>query len=158
MKNGLAPVTDRYDYIIMDTPANDKLAYRLSMSLDNVYLLVPMLGSRVSYDALTPIFEAFDEIRRTINPSLQFAGIFMNQADTRLNAYKYIAETLNEQMSAVGAKLFESTVRLAKGPIENAGLNRLPVVAAAPYCNVSLDFVNLAKELKQRIAEMEAKG
>lgn len=155
LRDKLASVADMYDYCVLDSPANDRLAYKMSLSIPGVYLLVPMLASRVSYDALAPIFEAFAEIQGKINPDVRFAGVIMNQADARLSAYQYLTETLESQLIGAGAKLFKTSIRNAKGPIENAGLSRLPVVVADPNSKVSKDFESLAIELKERIAEME---
>lgn len=82
LKETLAPVMDRYDYIIIDTPPalGDATINALAAS----DYIVPMFeASKFCYSALGRFLETCIHVKERVNPTLDVAGILRGLIDSR---------------------------------------------------------------------------
>jgi len=82
LKRALAPLTDQYDYIFMDTPPS------LSLLTVNVFafateVIIPCQTHPYAYAALDDLFDTIFTIQEEINPGLTITGILPTLFDKR---------------------------------------------------------------------------
>ncbi|MFN7960071.1 MAG: ParA family protein [Thermoanaerobaculia bacterium] len=116
LKNALASVVDRYDFLLVDCPPSlGHLTVGALSAADGV--VVPM---QCEYFALEGISELVATVRRVqggLNPKLKIAGILMTMYDDRTNLSKDIVEEVRKHFpDKVFRSIVPRNVRLAEAP------------------------------------------
>ena len=116
-------VTGEYDYVLMDClPSLGILLINALSAADNV--LIPVQTQKFSMDGLSALTALYRQIKATINPKLEIAGILPTMADSTTvsrNALEKLAERHNKAVfetvihkSIEAAKSTESGIALCK--------------------------------------------
>lgn len=95
LATALAPLRDRYDYILIDTPPHLGQATANSLAAAD-YVVIPFEPARFCYTAV-PRFIKFMDIVKKINPTVQLAGILRNMTDIRRQDVKDFNQAILEQ-------------------------------------------------------------
>lgn len=105
LKRILHSVVDEYDYIIIDClPSLGVLLINALTAANEV--LIPVQTQKFSVDGLENLLNVFEQIKATVNPSLELAGILPTMVDnTKISRSAY--EMLLEKY---GEKVFDVTV------------------------------------------------
>ncbi|MEZ5497986.1 MAG: AAA family ATPase [Steroidobacteraceae bacterium] len=116
LRQALAPVQDAYDVIMIDCPpALNMLTVNALVAAEGV--LVPMQCEYYALEGLTALVSTIEQIRATVNPSLEIEGILRTMFDPRNN----LANEVSAQLLAhFGDRVFRTivprNVRLAEAP------------------------------------------
>ena len=116
LKNALAPVRERYDYILIDCPpALSLLTLNALAAADGV--IVPMQCEYFALEGLSSLVTTIEALKQKLNPQLEIAGIVRTMYDVRNNLASAVSNELTQHF---GDRLFRSivprNVRLAEAP------------------------------------------
>jgi len=116
LKNALAPVRERYDYILIDCPPSlSLLTLNALAAADGV--IVPMQCEYFALEGLSALVNTINALKQKLNPTLEIAGIVRTMYDVRNNLAIAVSNELTQHF---GDKLFRSivprNVRLAEAP------------------------------------------
>ena len=145
LRKALAPVIDRYDYILIDCPpALNMLTVNALTATD--FVLIPMQCEYFALEGLSALVSTIDKIRGTANPKLEIHGILRTMFDPRNN----LANEVSSQLSShFGEKVYRTViprnVRLAEAP----SFGR-PVLFHDKYSRGALAYLALAGEVNRR--------
>jgi chromosome partitioning protein len=145
LRKALAPVIDRYDYILIDCPpALNMLTVNALTAAD--FVLIPMQCEYYALEGLSALVGTIEKIRGTANPKLEIHGILRTMFDPRNN----LANEVSSQLSShFGDKVYRTViprnVRLAEAP----SFGR-PVLFHDKYSRGALAYLALAGEVNRR--------
>jgi len=145
LRNALAPIVDRYDYILIDCPpALNMLTVNALTAAD--FVLIPMQCEYFALEGLSALVGTIDKIRATANPKLEIHGILRTMFDPRNN----LANEVSSQLSThFGDKVYRTViprnVRLAEAP----SFGR-PALFHDKYSRGALAYLALAGEVNRR--------
>ncbi|GIX37891.1 MAG: chromosome partitioning protein ParA [Silanimonas sp.] len=116
LKNALAEVRGRYDYVLIDCPPSlSLLTLNALAAADGV--IVPMQCEYFALEGLSALLETIEALKQTLNPALEIAGIVRTMYDVRNNLASAVSNELTQHF---GDKVFRSivprNVRLAEAP------------------------------------------
>jgi chromosome partitioning protein len=145
LRKALAPVVDRYDYVLIDCPpALNMLTVNALVATD--YVLIPMQCEYFALEGLSALMGTIEKIRGAANPKLKIHGILRTMFDPRNN----LANEVSSQLIAhFGDKVYRTViprnVRLAEAP----SFGR-PVLFHDKYSRGALAYLALAGEVNRR--------
>jgi len=116
LRNSLAPIRDRYDFIILDCPpALNLLTLNGLAAADS--LLVPIQCEYYALEGVSELFNTLARIRRLLNPHLKIEGLLLTMYDASTKLSAAVAADLRSFYSSL---VFQTTiprnVRLAEAP------------------------------------------
>lgn len=82
LRRSLVAVHDKYDYILMDCPPSLGLL-TLNGLVAAEAVLVPVQAEYYALEGLMQLFSTLDIVRKTHNPKLKLAGVFITMFDVR---------------------------------------------------------------------------
>jgi len=144
LKEGVADIDGRYDFILLDTPPS------LSLLTVNVFayadeVLVPCQTHPYAFGALNELFDTIGAIRRGINPKLKTTGVVATFYDQRTRVSNNTLERLKSD-ERYGPLLFDTVIRSNTTVAESADVGK-PVVFYRPGSYGARDYIRLAEEL-----------
>jgi chromosome partitioning protein len=116
LKNALASLRERYDYIVLDCPpALNLLTLNGLAAADS--LLVPIQCEYYALEGVSELFNTLARIRRLLNPQLKIEGLLLTMYDASTRLSSAVAADLRSFYSSM---VFKTTiprnVRLAEAP------------------------------------------
>jgi chromosome partitioning protein len=116
LKEMLAPLRDRYSFILIDTPPSlGLLTLNAMVAADSV--LVPMQCEYYALEGLSALLATIARVRKVLNPTLQIDGIVLTMFDARNRLSHEIARDVSRHFPD---QLFQSViprnVRLSESP------------------------------------------
>jgi chromosome partitioning protein len=144
LANVLAPLKEKYDYILIDTcPSLGILTINALAAADEVIIAVN--PQYLAMMELQDFMRTVGKIKKRINHNLQIAGILLTMCDSRTILCKTIVEQLMDTFTGQ-IRIFESkipnTVKVGESVYYSESL-----LEYAPRCNASKAYINLAKEV-----------
>tara|TARA_B100001971_G_scaffold56154_1_gene51213 strand:- start:133 stop:900 length:768 start_codon:yes stop_codon:yes gene_type:complete len=148
LKQILAGISPRFDYILIDTPPSmNILTINALAAADGV--IIPVQCEYYALEGLTGLLETINKIQEKINPNLTIKGVLRTMFDVRNSLAGEVAGQLKRHF---GNKLFWTfiprNVRLAEAP--SFGLSAL---AYDSNCLGAKAYVSLAKEITKKTME-----
>jgi len=145
LRDALAPVRDRFRYIVLDCPpALDLLTLNALVAADAV--LIPMQAEYFALEGISELLDTIDRIRINLNPSLTIDGVVLTMFDDRTNLAQQVTAELSRYF---GAKLCQTTiprnVRLAEAPSHGR-----PALLYDVRSRGAESYIRLAKEMLER--------
>ena len=122
LEKALAPVKDRYDYILIDTPPSlGLLTINALTAADGV--IVPVQCEYLSLRGLIQLENTLSMIRENLNPDVRIAGILPTMFDGRTLHSREAVEILQENF---GDPVYETrirkTIRYAEAPVKGTSV------------------------------------
>ncbi|GHV96721.1 chromosome partitioning protein Soj [Spirochaetia bacterium] len=147
LKKALAPVKDRYDFILIDCPPSLGVLTLNGMAAANA-VLIPMQCEYFAMEGLTLLLQTVKRIQKNLNPPLNIGGIFFTMYDPRTR----LAQDVVKQVSAyfknsVFTTIIPRNVRLSEAPSYGQ-----PISLYDPQCSGARAYRSLAQELIRRNA------
>jgi len=145
LKEVLDPVSNNYDYILIDCPPSLTLltlnglvaAKEIYITLQPEYLA--LLG-------MSQLIKTIETVKKRLNPSLEVTGIIITMYDSRKILNKEVIENVETYFKG---KLFNTRIRnnvaLAEAPAQG-----LDIFSYKPGSNGAEDYNNLVNEILQR--------
>ena len=116
LKEALAPVVSRYDYVIIDCPPSLGLLTVNALAAAHG-VLVPMQCEFFALEGLSELTATLERIKRALNPELEIEGVLLTMVDERTNlTQQVIAEVREHFKEKVFTTQVPRSVRLAEAP------------------------------------------
>jgi chromosome partitioning protein len=145
LKEALAPVAPRYDYVLIDCPPSlGLLTVNALAAADSV--LIPMQCEFYALEGISELLATLKRIQRAINPGLEIEGVLLTMVDERTNlTQQVIAEVKSHFKDKVFATQVPRSVRLAEAPSFGQ-----PVILYDIRSKGAEAYLQLARELLSR--------
>jgi chromosome partitioning protein len=145
LADALAPLLERYDYVLIDCPpALGLLTLNALVAADAV--LVPLQAEFYALQGLTHLLDTLERVKRALNPRLTIQGIVLTMYDRRNNLSDMVAADVRAHL---GAKVYETViprnVRVSEAPSHGK-----PVLLYDMRCAGSQAYIHLAGEILRR--------
>ena len=116
MRQALAPIRDRYDYILIDCPPSLGLI-TLNMLVAADALLVPLQCEYFALEGLSQLLATVNRVQDTLNPGLDIDNVLLTMYDNRLNLSRQVASDARVHFgSRVFTTVIPRNIRLAEAP------------------------------------------
>jgi chromosome partitioning protein len=145
LRDQLATVADRYDFVFIDTPPSLGLLTINSLVAAQL-VLVPTEARYFSLQGLQMLQESIDEILY-INPNLRILGIVLSKFDRRLREEQTVAKYLREHW---GDLVFQTSVGTNSKILEAASAG-IPLIEIHGSHRAVEMYASLAREVLARV-------
>lgn len=146
MKNALAPVKDKFDYIIIDCPPSlSMLTVNAMVASDGV--IIPMQCEFYALEGLSQLTVTINRIKANFNSNLNITGILITMYNSRL---LLSLQVMNELKKHYSDKLFNTQISRGVKVSEAPGFG-MPVYYHDKRCKGATEYLAVAKELASRI-------
>ena len=151
LRNSLARIRNRYDYIIIDCPPSlNMLTVNALTAADSV--IVPIQCEYYALEGLTALMNTIEKIRTVLNPKLHIGGILRTMYDPRNSLSNDVS---NQLITHFGDKVYRTiiprNVRLAEAPSHGA-----PVISYDAKSRGAISYLALAGEILRREQQLAA--
>ena len=142
LEKAFAPVKERYDFILIDTPPSlGLLTINAFVASDGV--IVPVQTEYLSLRGLVQLENTLSMVRENLNPAVEIIGILPTMYDKRLTHSREAEEILRENFGGlVYNTRIRKTVRFAEAPVRGTS-----VLAYDPTGEAAELYRDLAKEV-----------
>ena len=142
LEKALAPIKDRYDYILIDTPPSLGLL-TVNAFVAATGVIVPVQTEYLSLRGLVQLENTLSMVRENLNPRVEIIGIVPTMYDKRLTHSREADEILRENFGdLVYNTRIRKTIRFAEAPVKGAS-----VLAYDPSGEAAAMYRDLAKEV-----------
>ena len=144
LKDALAPITEEYDYILLDCPPSLGLVTLNAMvAADEVY--VPTTAEALPAKGLSKLVEVVNTLRQRLNPSLRITGVIISRWEAS-NLSEAIEQEIRE---AFGKAVFQTRIR-KNVAIAEAPVVRKDIFEYSQRSNAAKDYLSLVNEILDR--------
>ena len=145
LKKALAPIKNKYDYIIIDCPPSlGQLTMNGIAAADK--MLVPMQCEFFAMEGLRELFRTTRDIQGALNPSIKIGGIFFTMYDPRTRLAQQVVKEISAYFkSKVFSTIIPRNVRLSEAPSHG-----LPISKYDPLCSGARAYKSLTQEVLDR--------
>lgn len=148
LKKALAPIRDRYDFIIIDSPpALGMLTINIMTAADSI--LIPIQCEYYSLEGLSQMINSIKSVRKSFNKDLDIEGILATMYDSRTNLSKQV---LDEVKTHFKDKVFTTAiprnVRLSEAPSYGQPIIKYDITSkgAEAYFSLAREIITNNKE------------
>ena len=156
LKQALAALVDRYDYILIDCPPSLGLLTVNGLMAAKNGVLIPVQCEYLALEGLGELTHTIQRIRAVLFPSLKVRGVILTMFDARTHlANDVVVEVRKYFSEQVFETIIPRSVRLAEAPSYG-----LPVSAYAPESSAAKSYESLTRELLKSdgVAIVESKA
>ncbi len=116
IRNALAPVKEKYDFIIIDCPPSlGLLTVNILCAVDSV--IVPIQCEYYALEGLSQLMNTVRQVKRLYNPLVDLEGVLLTMYDGRLNlTQQVVSEVKRFFPQKVYASVIPRNVRLSEAP------------------------------------------
>jgi len=116
LKQALTPVSDQFDFIIIDCPPSLGMLTLNALTAANSFL-VPLQCEYYALEGLSQLLNTAGLIKKNFNPQLHIEGIVLTMFDTRNNlSHQVVTEIKNHFGDKVFSSIIPRNVRLSEAP------------------------------------------
>ena len=153
MKRALAPVREKYDYVLIDCPPSlNMLTVNALVASDSV--IIPMQCEYYALEGLTALLNTIEIIKSVLNPELEIDGLLRTMYDPRIALANQVSSQLTDHFGdKVYRTIIPRNVRLAEAPSHG-----LPVLEYDRRSRGAVSYLALAGELIRRAEQMSARS
>ena len=116
LSNALIPVTENYEYVIIDCPPSLGLLTLNSLAASNS-VLIPVQCEYFALEGLGQLLNTINIVKKHFNPGLTIEGVLLTMFDTRLNLSHQVSEEVRKYF---GDKVYNTVinrnVRISEAP------------------------------------------
>lgn len=143
MRQALAPIEDKYDYILIDCPPSLGLLTLNGLLACRDGLIIPVQCEYLPLEGLGQLTQTLDRVRTAIYPELSIRGVLMTMFDGRTNlSADVVAEVRRHFPGKVFEALIPRSIRLAEAPSYG-----MPISNYAPGSPGAEAYAALAREI-----------
>lgn len=145
MKETLAKITDKYDYIIIDcSPSLGLITINALTAADSV--IVPVQCEYFALEGLGKLLNTIKIIQSKLNPDLEIEGFLLTMYDSRLRLSNQIVEEVKTHFQhMVFNTIIQRNTRLGEAPSFGQ-----TIIMHDASSKGAINYLNLARELIQR--------
>ncbi len=146
LKDVIAPLVDRYDYILIDCPPSLSLLTINGLFAAQDGVLIPVQCEYLALEGLGQLTETLERVRSTKYPELKVRGVILTMFDGRT---RLAMDVVNEVRRYFPTQVFQSiiprSVRLAEAPSYGQ-----PIAIYAPDSTPAKAYSALAREILEQ--------
>ncbi len=148
LKNVLAPVRDKYDYIIIDcSPSLGLITINSLTASDSV--MIPVQPEFFALEGLGKLLQTIRLVQGGYNPDLSIEGFVVTMFDGRTKVHSQVLAELREHFREMVFKtVIQRNIRLSEAPSHGK-----PIILYDIMCNGSNNYLSLAKEVMEHNGE-----
>jgi chromosome partitioning protein len=142
LKDALASVRDRYNYILIDCPpALDLLTLNAMIAADSI--LIPIQCEFFALEGISQLMDTIDRLREGLHPALTVEGVLLTMFDDRTNLTRQVANDLRDFFAEqVFTTVIPRSIRLAEAPSFGK-----PIISYDLRSRGAESYIKLAKEI-----------
>ncbi len=145
LERALAPVIDRYDYIVLDCPPSLGLL-TLNALVAAQAVVIPMQCEYYALEGLSRLVETIEQVRTAFNPTLELQGIVLTMVDPRMNLTQQVVDEVRAHFrEKVYKTSIPRNVRLSEAPSHGK-----PILLYDNKSTGSQSYLALAQEMLHR--------
>ena len=137
--------TEAFTYVLIDCPPSLNLLTLNALAAANA-VLVPVQCEFFALEGISQLKETIEQIRASLNPSLEIQGVVLTMHDSRTTLSKEVAENVR---AFFGPKVYQSMIprntRVAEAPSHGK-----PILLYDYDCSGSQAYIRLATEIIDR--------
>lgn len=146
LKDRIATIIDRYEFIIIDTPPTLGLI-TVNAMVAATHLLIPIQSSYFALEGTDDLLETVEKIKARANPDLQILGVLITLHDRRT----LLARDIQEQIGKVFEDKVFSTVISRSVRLEESPAYRASIFEHAPTSTGATEYYALCEEVISRV-------
>ncbi len=145
LKELIAPISDQYDFIIIDClPSLGLITVNALVAADSV--IVPVQCEFFALEGLGKLLNTIKIVQSRLNPELQIEGILMTMYDGRLRLSNQVVSEVRKHFDEmVFSTIIHRNTRLSEAPSVGK-----PVILYDAESKGTVNYLNLAKEILQK--------
>ncbi len=142
LKDALAPVRDRYDYVLLDCPPSlGLLTVNALTAADEV--IIPVQCEYLPMEGLAQLMHSIELVQHHLNPALGIRGLLMTMYDARTSLAQQVVEEVRAHFpDRTFQTVVPRSVRLAEAPSYGE-----PILDYAPHSPGGAAYEALAREI-----------
>lgn len=142
LKDALAPVRQKYNVIVIDTPPTLGLI-TLNALIAATHIMIPIQSSYLCLEGTDDLLETIEKVKKIANPNLKIIGVLITLYDRRTNLAKDVVERIK---TVFGDKLF-STYISKSVKLEESPAYKESIFTFAPDSIGAIQYKKVAEEL-----------
>jgi chromosome partitioning protein len=143
LKNALAPVVDRYDYILVDCPPSLGLLTLNGLVAAKDGVIIPVQCEYLALEGLSQLSQTLQRVRTAVFPKLSVRGVVLTMFDARTNLSNDVVQEVRRFFpDQVFEVVIPRSVRLAEAPSYGQ-----PISVYAPGSTGAEAYDGLAREV-----------
>ncbi len=143
LKNALAPIIEKYDYILIDCPPSLGLLTVNGLIAARDGVIIPVQCEYLALEGLGELTYTLQRVRAALFPGLKVRGVVLTMFDGRTNlSVDVVAEVRKHFSEQVFESIIPRSIRLAEAPSYG-----LPISAYAPGSSAAKAYESLAREV-----------
>ncbi|MBC7263874.1 MAG: ParA family protein [Chloroflexi bacterium] len=148
LRQALAPMREKYDYILIDTPPSlGLLTVNALAAAEGV--IIPVQCEYLPLEGLSQLIQTIELVQRNLNPTLRVQGVLLTMYDSRTNLSE---EVVNEVRKYFGNLVYRTiiprSVRLSEAPSYGES-----ILSYAPTSAGALAYQTLCAEVLARAGD-----
>lgn len=145
LKNVIAPLKSKYDFIIIDTPpALGNLSVNALVASD--YVIIPTEPRPFALQGLGRLHSTIESVRNGYNSSLKVLGILLIKYHNRTVLNRDIKDMIEDYAKQMDTVVFNTTIREGIAVAE-AQTVRQPLIDYAKSSNPNIDYKGFTSEV-----------
>ncbi len=142
LKSAIAPITDSYDYILIDCPPSlDILTVNALIAANSI--LIPIQCEYFALEGVAELMQTIQQIRRLRRPDLRIEGVVLTMFDDRTNLSRQIMDDLKNFFGRqLMSTVIPRNVRLGEAPSHGR-----PILLYDIKSKGAASYIRLAKEI-----------
>jgi chromosome partitioning protein len=143
LRKAIAPVVERYDYVLIDCPPSLGLLTINALTAAADGVIIPVQCEYLALEGLTQLIYTINLVRDNLNPGLRTRGLLMTMYDTRTNLSRQVVEEVRTHFAdKVFDTIIPRNVRLSEAPSHGE-----TILSYDPQSAGGLTYRDLAREL-----------
>jgi chromosome partitioning protein len=143
LRRAIAPVVERYDYVLIDCPPSLGLLTINALTAAADGVIIPVQCEYLALEGLTLLVHTINLVRENLNPDLRIRGLLMTMYDTRTNLARQVVEEVHKHFpDKVFNTIISRNVRLSEAPSHGE-----TILSYDPQSTGGLTYRDLAQEL-----------
>jgi len=145
LKKAIAPLVDRYDYILIDCPPSLSLLTVNGLVAAKDGVIIPVQCEYLALEGVGQLVQTLQRIRQSMYPGLKVRGVVMTMFESRAHLSVDVVNEIRKHFpDQVFNAIVPRSIRLAEAPSYG-----LPISAYAPSSTGAQAYAALARELLQ---------
>jgi chromosome partitioning protein len=142
LKKALAPIKDKYDYIIIDcSPSLGLITVNCLTAADSV--MIPVQPEFFALEGLAKLIQTIRLVQNGINSALTIEGFVVTMYDSRTKVHNQVVAQLRDHFKdMVFDTVIARSIRLSEAPSYGK-----PIILYDVMNNGTSNYLNLAKEV-----------
>lgn len=145
LKEALQPISDLYDYVIVDCPPSLGILTTNALTACD-YVVVPVLADLFSLQGVGYLTRTIDAVRQYNNHDMKVAGILLTMYNSRTNLSKEVSAVIEQLAERLDTKVFDTKIRASVKASESQ-FKPQGLLSYAPKSKVAEDYRNFIDEL-----------